>query len=71
MDANQKAVIMRRMQQTGEALTRNRMHVYYADNKAEALEQVKALLHPGEVVATGGSMSLAECGVMELSLIHI
>lgn len=66
MDANQKAVIMRRMQQTGEALTRNRMHVYYADNKAEALEQIKALLHPGEVVATGGSMSLAECGVMEM-----
>lgn len=66
MDANQKAIVKRRMEQTGKALTRNRMHVYYADNKEEALAQVKALLHEGELVATGGSATLTECGVMDL-----
>ena len=66
MDENQKAIIRRQMQKTGEALTRNRMHVYYADSKSEALEQVKSLLHAGEIVASGGSMTLEECGVMDL-----
>ena len=50
MDENQKAIIRRQMQKTGEALTRNRMHVYYADSKSEALEQVKSLLYAGGAV---------------------
>ena len=42
------------------------MEVHFANSKAEVPGIVKSLLHPGDTVATGGSVSLAESGVMEL-----
>lgn len=46
-------------------LEKNNMKPYYAENKKEALEIVKALLKDGETVAVGGSMSLEECNVID------
>ena len=39
---------------------------YYVSSKAEVAAKVAELLHDGDTVAVGGSMSLAETGVMDL-----
>ncbi len=49
-----------------EALERNCMAAFYVPTAAEAAEKVASLLHDGARVACGGSMTLAECGVMDL-----
>ena len=42
------------------------MQAYYAATKEDAVAQVAGLLKPDDVISFGGSMSLRECGVMEL-----
>ena len=54
-----------RLDRTVAALRANRMDACWVKTKEEALEKVKALLPEGAVVTTGGSMTLAECGVMD------
>ena len=49
-----------------KALKANNMNVIYADTKAEIPQIVKGLLNKGETISCGGSVTLAECGVMEL-----
>ena len=55
-----------RLERTVKALRENRMDACWVRNKAEALEKVKELLPAGAVVSNGGSMTLAECGIMDL-----
>ncbi len=47
-------------------LQRNNMQAFYAETSAEAVEQVRDLLHKGDVISCGGSVTLAESGVMDL-----
>ena len=54
-----------RLEKTAAALRANRMDACWVKTKAEALEKVRALLTEGAVVTTGGSMTLAECGIMD------
>lgn len=56
----------KRIEKTMEALKANNMEVYYAESKENIPEIVKSLLEKGETVSCGGSMTLAECKVMEL-----
>lgn len=55
-----------RVATTLQNLKRNRMEAYYADTKEEACDLVKSLLHPGDTVACGGSVTLKETGVYDL-----
>lgn len=64
-EALQKAVRLR-MERTAEALRKNQMDAYCVDTAADVVPLVKTLLAPGAVVSCGGSMTLAECGVMDL-----
>ena len=66
MDQNCKAVVEKRIQRTMESLQKNNMQAYYAATKEDAVAQVAGLLKPDDVISFGGSMSLRECGVMEL-----
>lgn len=52
-----------RLEQTVKALQANRMDACWVKTKEEALEKVKALLPEHAVIASGGSMTLDECGI--------
>ncbi len=51
---------------TMEALQKNNIECFYAENKADAFNVVKSLLKKGDTVGVGGSISLDECGVLGL-----
>ena len=54
------------VKETLENLKKNNMEAYYADKKEDVLDIVKGLLKKGETITSGGSVTLKECGVMEL-----
>lgn len=66
MDNNFKNVILKRIQKTGKALENNNMAFYYAETKQDAKNIVESLISENDMVANGGSMTLEECGIMEL-----
>lgn len=55
-----------RLERTAEALRKNRMDSCWVKTKEEALETVRGMLTKDAVVANGGSMTLGECGIMDL-----
>lgn len=54
------------LERTAKKLEANNMKCFIADKKEDVLPIVKNLLAEGETVACGGSMTLSECGIMEL-----
>ncbi|MGN1412491.1 MAG: lactate utilization protein [Oscillospiraceae bacterium] len=66
MDNNLKFTIEKRIEKVGKALEKNNMVFYYAKDVSEAQNIVKSLLKDGETIANGGSMSLNECGIMDI-----
>jgi len=58
--------LCKRLEYTAEALRKNRMDACWVRTKEEACEKVRSILTKDAVVASGGSMTLAECGIMEL-----
>lgn len=66
MDMAKKRVQELQIQKTMENLRKNRMEAFYLETAAEVPAQVAALLHEGDVVAVGGSMTLEQTGVMDL-----
>ena len=65
-EENVKYIIKKRMEKAGKALEKNNMAVYYADTKENVPAIVKSLLKPGDIISCGGTMTAAQCGVMEL-----
>lgn len=61
-----KAVMEKQIQLVMKNLRKNRMEAYYVPHKEAVAAQVAALLHPGDVVAVGGSESLRQTGVLDL-----
>lgn len=66
MDQNLKAVREAQVERTLKALAKNRIPAVFVPTREEAVEAVRNLLKPGDVVSCGGSMTLAETGVMDL-----
>lgn len=66
MDKNKKAVLEKRINRTGENLKKNNMEFYYAPTKADVKDIVKLLLHEGDVITHGGTVSMTECGITDL-----
>jgi len=54
------------LEKTKAALEKNNMLCHIVNTGAEAKELCEKILKEGATVASGGSMSLIECGVMEL-----
>lgn len=55
-----------RIQRTMENLRLNKMKAYYAENSAQACEIVRGLVKDDKLITSGGSMSLKECGVIDM-----
>ena len=53
------------MEKVMSSLVRNNMKPYFAETKNEVTPLISKLLHDGDSVAVGGSMSLFECGAIE------
>lgn len=53
------------IEKTLEALQKNNMDAYYADTAEEARELVFSLIPKGAVCASGGSVTLAETGILD------
>lgn len=66
MDKNVCEIMKKRMEKTADALRKNNMEVYLADDCGEAVKIVKSLLKKGETISCGGSESLKESGILEL-----
>ena len=63
-NSNEKSTEL--LEKTKAALIKNNMDAYVVGNKAEAKELVEKLLEKGSTISSGGSVTLGECGVMEL-----
>ena len=48
------------------ALENNRMTASYVASREEVVPMIEKLLQPGDVIGLGGSVTLQECGVLEL-----
>lgn len=59
-------VIQQRIDRTAKALTENNFEVYVAQDRAQAREQVRALLKDGDSIGVGGSETLNECDILSL-----
>jgi len=66
MDKNLKSIIEKRIVRTIENLEKNNMQGIYVESGADVVPKIKELLTEGDTVAVGGSMSLFECGVIDL-----
>lgn len=66
MDENLKSVIEKRIHKTMANLEKHQMKAFYTETKSDAVELVKTLIPKGQTVTCGGSMSLQECGIMDL-----
>lgn len=66
MDKNLRAVLETRVDRAIKALERNNMPARFVPDSKAAVRAVEDLLHEGDTVACGGSVSLLESGVKEL-----
>ena len=66
MDGNLERTVMLRLKRTAENLKQNGMETHILQRKEEVVPWLKAFIPEGATVAHGGSVTLAECGVMEL-----
>ena len=55
-----------KLEKTVRALAANRMDACWVRTKEEALARVKGMLQKGALLASGGSMTLDECGITAL-----
>lgn len=55
-----------RIDKTMQNLKRNKMEPYFCNTKEEACELVKKLINKGDVISSGGSVTLKETGVYDI-----
>ena len=59
-------IIRLRMEKTKNALENNNMTAYTVKTKEEAADIVRSLLKKGDVIASGGSVTLYQCGITDI-----
>lgn len=59
-------IIRLRMEKTKNALEKNNMTAFMVKTKEEAADIVRSLLKKGDVIASGGSVTLNQCGILDL-----
>ena len=55
-----------RVEKVMENLRQNRMKPYYAENSEKAREIVRELVKDNKLITSGGSMTLKECGIIDM-----
>lgn len=58
--------MMNKIEKTMERLRAHNMAAYYVETKEEVVPLLKTLMNEGETVSHGGSVTLAECGVIDM-----
>lgn len=66
MDEHSMSTVKKRIERTAAALQKANMETHCVETAAQALELIKSLVPKGATVASGGSMSLADAGVISL-----
>ena len=66
MDANKQAIRELQVARTIKALAKNNIEAEFIPSAADVVKHVSQLLRRGETVAVGGSVTLAETGVLDL-----
>ena len=66
MDNNVQFVNQAQVERTMKALAKNRIPNVFVPTRQDAVKAVEQLLSPGDVVTSGGSMTLRETGVWDL-----
>jgi len=66
MNANKSNLIKLQIEKVIAALAKNNMQGLYAKDRNEAREIAASLLSDGNTVASGGSVTLDECGIIDL-----
>ena len=59
-------IIRLRMEKTKNALENNNMTAYTVKTKEDAADIVRSLLKKGDVIASGGSVTLNQCGITDI-----
>ena len=59
-------IIRLRMEKTKNALENNNMTAYTVKTKEEAADIVRSLLKKGDVIASGGSVTINQCGITDI-----
>lgn len=58
--------IMQKIEKTIKNLKANKMDAYFCENKDDACKFVKSLIKKGDVISSGGSVTLKETGVYDI-----
>lgn len=66
MDKNTEWYIDEKIKRTKEALEKNNYDVYVVNTKEDAANMVESIIEKGSTVSFGGSMSILECGVLNI-----
>jgi len=66
MDGKKTEFVRRQIGNVIAALEKNNMRGFYAKDRDEAREIAASLLHEGDTVGSGGSVTLEECGIIDL-----
>lgn len=66
MDNHLNSIIQKRIDKTLGGLKKNNIGAYYAKNRQMALDMVSKLLPLDGIVSVGGSVTLRECGIIDL-----
>lgn len=65
MDANRRKALQMTVSRTMRALEQNNMKAAYVETREDALKLVRSLIPEGCTTSSGGSVTLAECGIMD------
>lgn len=65
MDANRRKALQMTVSRTMRALEQNNMKAAYVETREDALKLVRSLIPEGSTTSSGGSVTLAECGIMD------
>ncbi len=66
MDKNTKNIALKRLGRVKKALEKNNINAFISENCETALRIAKSLMDEGAKVSCGGSMTLEECGMMDI-----
>ncbi|WP_244834120.1 lactate utilization protein [Clostridium sp. BJN0001] len=65
MDENVLLINKKRIERTIDSLKKNNINGYYISSKEELIKKIKEIVPEGKTVASGGSMTLFETGVID------
>lgn len=66
MNEIMERTVTRKLARTAENLRKNNIEAYIAEDCADAVAVVESLMKEGDTISCGGSVSLAESGVLDL-----